>query len=238
MSEGKIICIQYTNDTENYVQKEDSFLEQLVENVVRCMQEQTQAGYVKQSSLMIERFLYELLHQLTAGDLQYIEKLEKALTVLEGEVFHGTVMDFNSNMLQLKKKIFQFYRYYSQLIEVETALEENERNLLSGEYTQAFRKLKGRTQRLAAETQVLREYAVQVQEVYQSELGIRQNHIMKILTTVTTVFLPLTLIAGWYGMNFSYMPELSWQYGYPAVISVSLVIFVVLMWVFKRNRFW
>ena len=187
---------------------------------------------------MIERFLYELLHQLTAGDLQYIEKLEKALTVLEGEVFHGTVMDFNSNMLQLKKKIFQFYRYYSQLIEVETALEENERNLLSGEYTQAFRKLKERTQRLAAETQVLREYAVQVQEVYQSELGIRQNHIMKILTTVTTVFLPLTLIAGWYGMNFSYMPELSWQYGYPAVISVSLVIFVVLMWVFKRNRFW
>lgn len=238
MSEGKIICIQYTNDTENDVPKGDSFLEQLVENVVRCMQEQTQAGYVKQSSLMIERFLYELLHQLTAGDLQYIEKLEKALTVLEGEVFHGTVMDFNSNMLQLKKKIFQFYRYYSQLIEVETALEENERNLLSGEYTQAFRKLKERTQRLAAETQVLREYAVQVQEVYQSELGIRQNHIMKILTTVTTVFLPLTLIAGWYGMNFSYMPELSWQYGYPAVISVSLVIFVVLMWVFKRNRFW
>ncbi len=49
-----------------------------------------------------------------------------------------------------------------------------------------------------------------VRDVYQSEIGIRQNNVMKVLTIVTTVFLPLTLIAGWYGMNFVYMPELKW----------------------------
>ena len=78
---------------------------------------------------------------------------------------------------------------------------------------------------------------MQVQEVYQSELGIRQNHIMKILTTVTTVCLPLSLIAGWYGMNFSYMPELSWRYGYPMAAGISALVLVLLLWLFRRKGF-
>ena len=82
---------------------------------------------------------------------------------------------------------------------------------------------------------MLREYAVQVQEVYQSELGIRQNHIMKILTTVTTVCLPLSLIAGWYGMNFTHMPELSAPYAYFILIGVCILIVAVEIWYFKKK---
>lgn len=141
-------------------------------------------------------------------------------------MFRAGGMDFNSSMLQVKKKIFQFYRYYSQFIEIAAALEENENAVLDAQHTAYFARIKEKAQRLAAETQVLREYAVQVQEVYQSELGIRQNHIMKILTTVTTVCLPLSLIAGWYGMNFSYMPELSWRYGYPMAAGISALVLV------------
>ena len=61
---------------------------------------------------------------------------------------------------------------------------------------------------------------------------------MKILTIVTTIFLPLTLVAGWYGMNFSNMPELSWKYGYPAVIVISLVIVMICLWIMKKKKFW
>ena len=165
--------------------------------------------YVSSQAYTKERFLYELFGAMTADDLQYMEKLERTLSVLEEEVFRAGGMDFNSSMLQVKKKIFQFYRYYSQFIEIAAALEENENAVLDAQHTAYFARIKEKAQRLAAETQVLREYAVQVQEVYQSELGIRQNHIMKILTAVTTVCLPLSLIAGWYGMNFFYMPECS-----------------------------
>ena len=87
------------------------------------------------------------------------------------------------------------------------------------------------------EAQSLREYAMQVQDVYQSEISIHQNNVMKFLTVVTTIFLPLTLIAGWYGMNFYNMPELGWKYGYPVVSGISLVIVAICLWFFKKKKF-
>ncbi len=63
----------------------------------------------------------------------------------------------------------------------------------------------------------LREYVLQVRELFQAEIDIRQNRIMKTLAIVTTIFLPLSLVAGWNGMNFVDMLRLRWRYGYPAV---------------------
>lgn len=59
---------------------------------------------------------------------------------------------------------------------------------------------------------------------------------MTLLTIVTTVFLPLTLIAGWYGMNFRYMPELEWRWGYPVVIAVSIIIVVGSLLFFHKKK--
>lgn len=61
---------------------------------------------------------------------------------------------------------------------------------------------------------------------------------MKILTIVTTIFLPLSLVAGWYGMNFAYMPELSWKHGYPAVIVVSALVILICLWIMKKKKSW
>ncbi|ANU44796.1 hypothetical protein ADH76_02245 [Enterocloster clostridioformis] len=59
---------------------------------------------------------------------------------------------------------------------------------------------------------------------------------MKVFTVVTVIFLLLSLLVGWYGMNFSYMPEIRWKYGYPAVILASVAIAAVLIWKFKKKR--
>ena len=75
-----------------------------------------------------------------------------------------------------------------------------------------------------------------MREMHQTQLDMRQNQIMKILTIVTTVFLPLSLIAGWYGMNFSGMPLLEWRYGYPVVVAVSMLVVAGLIWYFKRKK--
>lgn len=75
-----------------------------------------------------------------------------------------------------------------------------------------------------------------MREAYQSRLSIKQNELMKLFTVVTVIFLPLTLIVGWYGMNFKFMPELYSPLGYPAVIFVSAAIVVWLIWYFKKKK--
>ena len=85
---------------------------------------------------------------------------------------------------------------------------------------------------------MLREYATQISSEYQAQVDLGQNRIMKLLTIVTTVFMPLTLITGWYGMNFINMPELQWEYGYPAIIIVSILVIIGCMSVFRRKHYW
>ena len=78
-------------------------------------------------------------------------------------------------------------------------------------------------------TQMLREYALQIREMQQAQIDLRQNDTMRILTVVSTIFFPLSLIAGWYGMNFSYMPELKCPMAYPIVIVVSILIVILIL---------
>ena len=66
------------------------------------------------------------------------------------------------------------------------------------------------------------EYTRHLRDLYQAQADIKQNSTMQTLTIITAVFSPLALIAGWYGMNFKFMPELTWKYGYLGVILLSL----------------
>lgn len=86
--------------------------------------------------------------------------------------------------------------------------------------------------------ETIREYLQQIREMYQTQIDIHQNRIMSILTIVTTLFLPLTLITGWYGMNFPGMPEFQWKYGYLAVIGVSVLLIIIEIVYFKKKQIW
>lgn len=77
---------------------------------------------------------------------------------------------------------------------------------------------------------------VQIQDAYSTQVDMNLNHIMYFFTVITTIFMPLTLIVGWYGMNFHNMPELEWKYGYPFVIVLSIAIVVICFWFFKRKK--
>lgn len=227
--EREKVSFYITGEKIIFLMQEDGILKEIAGNVAQQNKEQEYS---------CEQLLYDILCGLIAKDLTYIEKMEKALSVLEEQVFKGNIQDFNSRLLEIKKHIFRFYRYYSQLVELANELEGNNIGVLQEKNLYLFGRYQGKVSRLAAETQVLREYAVQVQEVYQSEIEIRQNNIMKMLTIVTTIFLPLSLIAGWYGMNFHNMPELSWDYGYALVAVFSVMVLLWCLWLFKRKGFW
>ena len=117
-----------------------------------------------------------------------------------------------------------------------SSLQENAADLFDDFSARRFAAFLRKVDALREETRMLREYASQISSEYQAQVDIQQNRVMKLLTIVTTIFLPLSLIVGWYGMNFQGMPELSWAYGYPAVIAVSVLIAVCLVIYFKKKR--
>ncbi len=73
-------------------------------------------------------------------------------------------------------------------------------------------------------------------DIYLSSISNRMNEVMKVLTIIATIFIPLTLIAGIYGMNFRYMPELEWSWGYPMVWLIMLAVGVSMLIYFRRKK--
>jgi len=120
--------------------------------------------------------------------------------------------------------------------QVNTITEENENDFFKEENIRYFSLFSKRAGRLFDMSTALVDYTSQIRADYEATLTDKQNHIMTILTVVTTIFSPLTLITGWYGMNFKYMPELDSIYGYPGVIIISLLVAILSLLFFKYKK--
>lgn len=198
--------------------EEETFVKDLI-----CMIQ----NRIGNASYTIDQFLDDFFMAVVEEDILYLAVLEREIAEMEEKVLQGDTDYFHYRMLGIKKEISRLYCYYCQMADI-AEIFIKKRNTCSD--------FSERVGRLKQEAQSLREYAMQVQDVYQSEISIHQNNIMKLLTVVTTVFLPLTLIAGWYGMNFYNMPELSWEYGYLTISVISVLIIIISLWYFKKKK--
>jgi magnesium transporter len=184
----------------------------------------------------LERFLYDFLEQIVSRDLPIMERYESELDAIEDSIISG---DEEANLIrvnEIRSAVRELRVHYEQLIDMTQELEENENGFFSDENLRYLHLFMNRMQRLHDASASLRDHTMQVRDLYHGQLEVRQNHIMTLLTVVTTIFMPLTLIAGWYGMNFRYMPELDKQWGYPAVIAVCLIIVAVSLVFFKKKK--
>ena len=182
-----------------------------------------------------DNFLADLLLTLVRDDLTALEQLEERIANLEQEVLADNTDRFIHRMSAIRKEVSRADRFYAQLADFGASLLEEADDLFDKHSTRRMNYFLRRVEALKNETERLREYAMQVSGEYQSQVDIAQNRVMQLLTIVTTIFLPLSLIVGWYGMNFD-MPELSWEYGYPVVIVLAVVIVAVLIRYFKRKK--
>lgn len=123
---------------------------------------------------------------------------------------------------------------YGELMDMGKELEENENGFFLKKQLKYFGTVSDRADRLMGRAGQLLEYAKQVQDAYQAQVDARQNKNMEFLTVISTIFFPLTLITGWFGMNFQNMPEL--ENGYPGVIILSLVVVIGCILFFKRKK--
>ena len=184
----------------------------------------------------LERFLYDFLEQIVHEDLHLMERFDNELVQIEKDILNTTESSHLKEINLIRSDIRELRIHYEQLIDFVQELEENENGFFQEENLRYFHLFSNRMARLYDTATSLRDYTMQLGDLYQSQIDLKQNRIMTILTVVTTIFMPLTLIAGWYGMNFVDMPELRWRYGYPAVIVISILIVIFSLVYFKKKK--
>jgi magnesium transporter len=184
-----------------------------------------------------EKFLYHFLDNMMLDDRRFLENMEFQMSALETKMMEQRVNPgFIHEILSIKKELMYIWNYYEQLIDVGEVLRDNENDMFPDENVRRFDMFTKRAARTSENVKYLKEYTVQLQETHDAMLDYNLNSIMKLFTVITTIFLPLTLIVGWYGMNFTNMPELTWKYGYPGVIVFSIVVVVICIVAFKKYR--
>ncbi len=215
----------YINKSHIVFVDDDDFSRRLIERVIR---RKTHEGDTR------ERFLFNYLAEFISRDLPVLVEFENTLYALEDEIIGGGTHDFQSRLAPIRKRATLLRSYYDELTDLARALEEDENDFFNKKHTKYFGIIYDRANRLMNRAANITELAKETADAYQSSIDTRQNNNMQFLTIVSTVFLPLTLITSWYGMNFQNMPEL--QNGYPYVIALSIAVIVVCIIIFKKKH--
>lgn len=179
--------------------------------------------------------LLALLEQHMGADALVLQTLEKRLNALEEALAAGHIRGFESTVMAERRTLAALHGAYAQLVLLGDELQADAPRLLNRAERAAWQRATTRAARLRDEAETLREYILQLWQVYQSRIELEQNRVVTLLTVVTTLFLPLSLVAGWYGMNFDSMlaPNAAW--GYPMVAAACLVLVAAELLFFRRK---
>jgi magnesium transporter len=222
---SKKTCIFFTKDLLVFICEDDNLVEEMISEIIS----------MKIKLTNISKMLYIFFDKLTSEDTYFIDNIEQEITKLEEGLITSKEDNYLKKIIILRKKLLKLKRYYERLLNIAESIEENDNNLIDKKTIKYFRMFTNRSNRLYQAVNNLRDYVTQVREAYQAQVDINQNTLMKLFTVVTTIFLPLTLLVGWYGMNLK-MPEYSWDYGYPTVTVISITIVVACVVWFKKNK--
>ena len=172
--------------------------------------------------------LFEFFVAITLNDHKSLDALEDRVEDLEDRLAEDPDPNKENFMaiLELRREVMHKKRYYGrmELLTDELMQLDNYFNFIDKKFDKLFSHI--------LQTQ---EYLDQVRQSYEAQVDIQQNSLMKVFTVVTSIFLPLSLIAGWYGMNLM-MPEFQWVNGYPFVIGLCIAIVLFMLWIFKKNK--
>ncbi|HEY55663.1 MAG TPA: magnesium/cobalt transporter CorA [Dehalococcoidia bacterium] len=165
-----------------------------------------------------------------------IDKMSDIAEEIEEEVIRNPHQTTLEAVLKLKRSTLRIHRVMAPQREVLNRLSRGEFPIIKKEAQIFYRDIYDHLVRIEDLNQIIRDRADNALATYLSSMANRQNETMKVLSMVATIFLPLTLVAGIYGMNFEYLPELGWRWGYFAVLGlIGFVIAVAIWWFWARN---
>jgi magnesium transporter len=190
------------------------------------------------ATLPFDDILYTFFDLLTARDADALEAFEEEIAQLEDDITDGVDGDGGESLARIsamRKRLLKQKRYFESLIDTLAELTKNTGGFLSKAQLRALGIIASRADRQFHSVLNLRDYVTQVREAYQAQMDISLNRTMRLFTVLTAIFLPLTLLVGWYGMNL-HMPEANSPHAYPVVIAISAVVVIAEVIYFKRRK--
>jgi len=180
---------------------------------------------------------YALIDAIVDNYFVILEKLGEKIESIEEELVTNPRPETLQTIHELKREMIFLCKSVWPLREVVNSMERGESSLIQDSTTVYLRDVYDHTIQVIDTIETFRDMLSSMLDIYLSSISNKMNEVMKVLTIIATIFIPLTFIAGIYGMNFRYMPELEWHYGYFTLWIVILII-ASLMILYFRKRDW
>ena len=179
---------------------------------------------------------YALLDAIVDAYFIIFEKLGEKIEDAETELATNPTPETVQTIRSMKKEMILLRKSVWPLREVINGLERGESPLIHKATGVYLRDVYDHTIQIIETLESFRDMVSGMLDIYLSSISNKMNEVMKVLTIFAAIFIPLTFVAGIYGMNFEFMPELRWHFGYPVALSIMAAIAVVMLFYFKRKR--
>ncbi|MFO8056782.1 MAG: magnesium/cobalt transporter CorA [bacterium] len=179
---------------------------------------------------------YALIDSVVDQYFHILEELGSRIELLEDELMNDPGSETLHQLHNFKRELIKVRSSVWPLRKLISLLEKKESPFIEEETALFFRDISDHVVQIMDTVEPLREMLTGMLDIYLSTMSNRMNDVMKTLTIIATIFIPLTFVAGIYGMNFEYMPELSWDGGYFLVLGLMFVLAAIMLVFFKRKR--
>ena len=197
-------------------------------------------GRLPRDARMLQRgvdfILYSILDSLVDRHFPLIEEIEDRIDNIHDLMFSSPSQILLDELLDLKRNLNVLRRQSLPQRELLNQISRGGARFIRQEHLIYFRDLYDHMYRIGESIDIEREMATSTMEAYLSVVANRTNEIMKVLTIIATIFIPLTFIAGVYGMNFENMPELETEYGYYVAMGFMIIVALIMVVYFRKKR--
>lgn len=182
-----------------------------------------------------DRFLYLLIDLVVDNYFTVSDRIEVKIEKLEEDILMHTKRSHLSEIIGLRSEILWLKKMLGPQKEVINILNKKDLRLIDDQLQKYFSDIYENAVKISENFETFRELMGNLREAYQSSIANRANEIMRVFTAITTIFIPLTLITGIYGMNFDNMPELHWKYSYYVVLGIMIVLGAGMYYLFRKR---
>lgn len=213
-----------------------SFQEGIDGDVFNSVRERIRSEKSRIRRMGADYLAYSLLDSVVDNYFIVLERLGEKIESLEDELVNNPTPKTLQIIHDLKREMIFLRKSVWPLREVINALERGESPLVKDTTRIYLKDVYDHTIQVIDTVETFRDMLSGMLDIYLSSLSNRLNSVMKVLTIIATIFMPLTFLAGVYGMNFKYMPELEWHWGYPLILLVMITIAVSMLIYFKIKK--